>query len=159
MRKLLSLILAGLFILGCVNKESSSVSFIAKVNDAVITEEDFLRELTNIPEWARGTFKGKEGKERFLQEMINKEIVYQDAVGKGLQNDRELAARVEEFRKMTLLALILRKEIEDKATVTETEIKEYYEDHIDDYKKNGTKMAFSEAKGLIENRKTCLILI
>jgi hypothetical protein len=152
MRKLLPLILAVLFILGCANNENSSGSFVAKVNGTVITEEDFLRELSNIPEWARGNFQGKAGKERFLQEMINKEIVYQDAVGKGLLNDRELAAKVEEFRKMTLLALVLKREIEDKAKVTEAEIKKYYEDHIDEYSKNARKTTFSEIKGLIENQ-------
>jgi hypothetical protein len=152
MRKLLPLILAGFFILGCANHESSSGSIVARVNGTAITEEDFLRELSNIPEWARGNIQGKAGKERFLQEMINKEMVYQDAVGKGLLNDRELAVRVEEFRKMTLLALILKQEIEDKARVTEVEMKEYYEDHVDDYSKNGVKMDFSEAKVHIEKQ-------
>lgn len=152
MRTLLLLILVGFIIIGCGKKENSSRLYLAKVNDTVITEADFIGELSHIPEWARSNFSGKEGKERFLQEMIDKEMIYQDAVRKGLVNNRELSEKVEEFRKMTLLAFILKQEIEDKATVTESEIKEHYETNIDHYRKEGSQMEFSEAKGLIENQ-------
>ena len=135
MKKLLMLIFALVLVAGCAKKENLSESFIAKVNDAVISEEDFIAEISLIPEWARNNFIGKEGKELFLKEMINKELIYQDAIRKGMQNDKDLEARVEEFRKMTLLSIVLKQEIEDKAEVTESEIKEFYEKNPENFKK------------------------
>ncbi len=135
MKKLLMLIFALVLVAGCAKKENLSESFIAKVNDAVISEEDFIAEISLIPEWARNNFIGKEGKELFLKEMINKELIYQDAIRRGMQNDKDLEARVEEFRKMTLLSIVLKQEIEDKAEVTESEIKEFYEKNPENFKK------------------------
>jgi peptidyl-prolyl cis-trans isomerase C len=136
MKKFLILILGlGLIIVaGCEKFERPSGTYIAKVNNSVISEDDFLKEISLIPEWARKNFSGKEGKERFLKELINKELIYQDAINRGLQNDRELAEKIEEFRKMSLLTIVLKKEIEEKAEVTESETKEFYDGNTDNFK-------------------------
>jgi peptidyl-prolyl cis-trans isomerase C len=129
MKKFLVLILGlGLVLVaGCDKFEKPSAKYIAKVNKSVISEDDFLKEISLIPEWARKSFSGKEGKDRFLQELINKELISQDAINRGLQNDRDLAEKIEEFRKMSLLTIVLKKEVEEKAEVTESEIKEFYD--------------------------------
>ena len=136
MKKLLILILGlGLILVaGCDKFEKPSGAYIAKVNNSVISEDDFHKEISLIPEWARKNFSGKEGKERFLQELINKELIYQDAINRGLQNDRELAEKIEEFRKMSLLTIVLKQEIEEKAEVTESEIKEFYDGNPENFK-------------------------
>src|SRR4030065_748110 len=122
MKKILSLILAGFFVFGCAQKGSSTGSVIAKVNNTAITKEDFLKESKLVPEWAKQNFSTKDGKERFLDELIKKELIYQDAKNKGLDKDKEILAQVEEFKKMTLLSVVLKKEIEEKVQVSDEEL-------------------------------------
>lgn len=136
MKKILSLILAGFFVFGCAQQKSSSTgSVIAKVNNTSITKEDFLKESHLVPEWARQNFSTKDGKERFLDELIKKELIYQDAKNKGLDKDKEILAQVEEFKKMTLLSLVLKKEIEEKVQVADEEAKEFYDKNQDKFKR------------------------
>lgn len=134
MKKILILILAGFFVFGCTQKGNSEGTVIAKVNNAVITKEDFLREISRLPEWAKERFSSKEGKEQFLEEMIKREILYQEAERLGLSKDKEFVAKVEEYKKMTLLSTLLKKEIEEKAVVSDKEIKEYYDKNPEEFK-------------------------
>jgi len=135
MKKILSLIFAGFFVFGCAQKESSTGSVIAKVNNATITKENFLKESKLVPEWAKQNFSTKDGKERFLEELIKKELIYQDAKNKGLDKDKEILLQVEEFKKMTLLSLVLKKEIEEKVQVSDEEAGDFYNKNQDKFKK------------------------
>jgi len=136
MKKILSLILAGFFVVGCAQQKGTSTGpVIAKVNNASITKEDFLKESKLVPDWAKQNFSTKDGKERFLEELIKKELIYQDAKNKGLDKDKEILAQVEEFKKMTLLSFVLKKEIEEKVQVSDEEAKNYYNKNHDKFKK------------------------
>lgn len=136
MKKILSLILAGFFVFGCAQQKGSSTgSVIAKVNNTSITKEDFLKESQLVPEWAKQNFSTKDGKERFLEELIKKELIYQDAKNKGLDKDKDIISQVEEFKKMTLLSLVLKKEIEEKVQVSDEDAKDFYNKNQDKFKK------------------------
>ncbi len=141
MKKLLILMFAAVLASGCTQKGDLDNSVIAKINDTKITKEDFLREISRVPEWARDRFKGKEGKEQFLDELIKKELIYLDAKKKGLDKDKEFIAKVEEFKKMTLLAAVLKKEIEEKTEVAEKDIKDFYDKNPDEFKKGAAVRA------------------
>ncbi len=135
MKKILSLILAGFFVFGCAQKGTSTGTVIAKVNNTSITKEDFLKESKIVPEWAKQNFSSKDGKERFLEELIKKELIYQDAKNKGLDKDKEILAQVEEFKKMTLLSLVLKKEIEEKVQVSDEDAQDFYNKNQDKFNK------------------------
>lgn len=136
MKKILSLMLAGFFVFGCAQQKGGSTgSVIAKVNNTSITKEDFLKESQLVPEWAKQNFSTKDGKERFLEELIKKELIYQDAKNKGLDKDKDIISQVEEFKKMTLLSLVLKKEIEEKVQVSDEEANDFYNKNQDKFKK------------------------
>lgn len=135
MKKLLFLLWAGVLAFGCTQKGNLDNPVVAKVNKTEITKEDFLREVSDVPEWLRDRFKGEEGKERFLDELIKRELVYQDAKKKRLHKDKEFMQKVEEFKKMTLISTILKKEVEEKAFVDEEEIREFYEKNSDKFRR------------------------
>ncbi len=141
MKKLLILISVAVLASGCTQKGDLDNSVIAKINDTKITKEDFLREINRVPEWARDRFKGKEGKEQFLDDLIKKELIYLDAKKKGLDKDKEFIAKVEEFKKMTLLSAILKKEIEGKIEVDEKNIKDFYDKNPDEFKRGAAVRA------------------
>jgi peptidyl-prolyl cis-trans isomerase C len=96
-----------------------------------------------VPEWARDRFEGEEGKKQFLEELIKRELIYQDAKKKRLHKDKEFLEKVEEFKKMTLVSLILKKEIEEKTPpLTEAEVREFYDKNPDKFRR-GAKVRAS----------------
>lgn len=114
---------------GCQDGGKSDSPVIAKVNKDVITQEDFLQEVEQVPEWARTQFEGLEGKTKFLDEIVKKELIYQNALDMKLDNDKKYIDKVEEFKKMTLVSLLLQKEVEEKASVSEEEVKAFFEEN------------------------------
>jgi peptidyl-prolyl cis-trans isomerase C len=115
--------------IACAKREEQKGPYLAKIGSAKITAADLEREVKNLPQFAQKLFEGSEGKQKFLDELIKKELLYQEAVKKGLDKDAEFKRKVEEFRKLTLIGQLLDKEIESKAKVTEQDVREYYEKH------------------------------
>jgi peptidyl-prolyl cis-trans isomerase C len=107
--------------------------YLAKVGDVKITEADLESEMQNLPDYAQSMFEGKEGKKRFLDEVIKKEILYQEALKKGLDKGPEFKQKLEEFKKLTLISDLLEKEIMSKSGVSEQDMKDYYEKNKADF--------------------------
>jgi peptidyl-prolyl cis-trans isomerase C len=127
---------------GCEQKGKSTGPALVKVGKSEITQDNFLKEISRIPEWAREQFTGKEGKEKLLDEIIKRELVYQDAKRMKLDKDPEYLEKVKEFEKMTLISLILKKEVEDKAKVDDAEVKDFFDKNADKFT-IGTKIKAS----------------
>ncbi|MGC2064448.1 MAG: peptidylprolyl isomerase [Thermodesulfovibrionales bacterium] len=106
---------------------------LAKVGAAVITEGDLERELKSLPDYAQQMFADEKGKEKFVEELVKKEMLYQEAVKKGLDKSADFMKKVEEFKKLTLVSELLEKEIMAKAKVSDQEAKEYYEKHKEEF--------------------------
>jgi len=122
-------------IIGCSKSGGgkSGGPVIAKVDKADITKDDFLKEVSRIPEWARAQFQGDEGKDKFLDELIKRELIYQHAMKMKLDKDPEYMDKVKEFEKMTLVSLVLKKEVEEKAVVDDSEVKAFYDQNADKF--------------------------
>ena len=116
----------------CSKKTETKGPYLVKVGNAKITEADLDRELKNLPEFAQALFAGSSGKERFLDELVKKEILYQEAVKKGIDKDPQYTAKVEDFKKITLVGLLLEKVIEAKSKVNPQDVKDYYEKNKDE---------------------------
>ena len=117
----------------CAKKGDQKGPYLAKVGSVKITEQVLAKELKNLPEFAQQLFEGPEGKQRFLDELIKKELLYQEAKKKGMERDPDFQSKLEEFKKITLIGILLEKEIEEKAAVTDQEVQEYYEKNKSDF--------------------------
>lgn len=136
MKKFLILIISFSFIFAfssCAKKDEKKGAYLAKVGNVKITEADLEKEMKNLPEFAQRLFEGSGGKQKFLDELIKKELLYQEALKKGLDKDEDFKRRVEEFRKITLIGQLLEKEIEEKAGVTEKDVRDYYDKYKEDF--------------------------
>lgn len=132
MKNLLLIISILALLLGCEKKGGVLVSF----KGGEITVEEFNKEIENVPEFARGIFEGPEGKRRFLDDLINRELVYIEAKRRNIERDKEYIKRVEKFKKEALLEMVLKREIEDKARVEDPELKAYYDSHPEEFRLN-----------------------
>jgi peptidyl-prolyl cis-trans isomerase C len=108
---------------------------LAEVNKKPITVEEFHKELEKIPPFIRPMFtQSEKGKREFLDDLITREVVYQEAKRQELEKDPEYLKRLEEFQRNALLEALLKKEVEDKAPVADEEVKQFYAAHKEEYR-------------------------
>lgn len=132
-------------LIGCDQAEqpkSKKGPVLAEINGGTITQDDFLKEIERVPEWARKQFQNEEGKKKFLDELIKKELIYLHALKMKLDNDSYYLSKVEDFKKMTLVSIVLKKEVEEKAALSDAEVKTFFDQNEDKFTV-GTKIRAS----------------
>lgn len=101
---------------------------LASVNDVNITESDLKNALLRIPSDKQAYFASEDGKKQLLSQMISFELVYCDAKKKGIDNDENYLRDLETVKKDLLIQTAIKNEM-DNVTVTENEIKDYYDNN------------------------------
>src|SRR3990170_8765306 len=90
----------------CSQKEAvkggSSGPVLAKINNSEITLADFNERLKEYPSVAHGGTLDIETKKGFLDNLIVRELLYQEAVKSGLDKEKETAEILEEMKKRIL---------------------------------------------------------
>ncbi len=148
MKRLLYLIFllstAFIVLIGCDKEQTpkSEGPVLAEIDGGVVTEGDFLKEIERVPEWARNQFQDEEGKKKFLDELVKRELIYQHAIQMKLDNDSDYLSKVEDFKKMTLVSIVLKKEVEEKAALSDAEVKAFFDQNADKFTV-GTKIRAS----------------
>ncbi len=132
MKKIVLVIIAISLLFACAKKEAKK-AYLAKVGNIIITQAEFEKEFKKLPEFAQEMFEGVSGREKFLDGLIKKELLYQEAVKKGLDKDSDYQKKLNDFKKLTLINLLLEKEIESKVKVTDQEVKDYYDKHKEEF--------------------------
>ncbi|MEK6583863.1 MAG: peptidylprolyl isomerase [Nitrospirota bacterium] len=127
-------------------KESSSGQVLAKINNTEITLSDFNERLNEYPSVAHGGTLDLETKKGFLDNLIVRELLYQESLRTGLDKEKETAAILEEMKKRILVEKLFKKELEENIKITEEEIKKYYDEHPE------------EAKAPVETRASHILL-
>lgn len=107
---------------------------IISINGQGIDIEDIEKEIRVMPESVRQAFFSDHVQfERFLEEYANKEILYLEAVKRGMEKEEEFLEKVEYFRKLTAIQLLLEKELKEKIKVSEKDLMEYYEKNREEF--------------------------
>lgn len=132
MKKAVFLIVIAL-LLGCA-KDKGEV--LAKFKGGKVTSDEFKKELGKVPDFAKGIFESAEGKKRFLEDLISRELIYFDAKKKKIDKEKEYLDMVERFKRDALLEILLKREVEDKAKVDESELKAYYDSNPEEFRLN-----------------------
>jgi len=126
----LAVVMAFALLVACAKKgEQKASAYVVKVGSVTITQDDVTREMNGLPAQIQKMFAGPDGTERFVDELVKKEMLYQEAKKKGFESNPEYQKKLEEFKKLTLISMMLEKEIEGKAKVTDKDVKDYYEKH------------------------------
>lgn len=120
------IIIAGLGILGYLklfawNPERQKI---AKINERSISVAQFNRELARIPAPYQDIFR--EEPKQFLDQLILKEVLLQEAEKKGVKSDA--GARPEDME-MSIIQNLLKREVLDRIKVSSEEISEIYNQH------------------------------
>lgn len=125
----IALILCFIFFgVAACSKEEKSDKYVVKINDAVLTEEQIKSALSD---------ERNSGKSRseFINNWIEKEILSQEAIKRGVAEEDQYKSIVEQSKKELAAAIFINKILEEEKTEpSEDEIKKYFESNKDEFK-------------------------
>lgn len=116
----------------CISSAYAEEKILADVNGTKITMDDFEEEVSSLPSNYRSVINAN--KKKFLDDLILQELLYQEAVKKNLEKDKDVMSTLEKAKKKILVQRLLEKEILELVKPTEDEIKKHYEENKDAYK-------------------------
>jgi len=131
---------------GCGGKKVSEGTILAEFKyggeKQFVTLEELEQEISELPKYKRSKYQDSEGKNEYLTLMIESRLILELAKSEGLDKDPDILKKVEEYLHQLMVEKITEKEIDAKVNVTEDDLKQYYEEHKQDYvNKEQVKMA------------------
>ncbi|MCR4336630.1 MAG: peptidyl-prolyl cis-trans isomerase, partial [Candidatus Omnitrophica bacterium] len=106
---------------------------LARVGDWTLTAPEFKERLEALKQMVPDYDpKDRESNKLVLEELIRQQLLVQEAINKGLDQNKDLIDAVEEFRR-TLLVREMVTEILEQVKVTEEDAKKYYDANKQDF--------------------------
>lgn len=119
---------------GCSQKpQVQQESILAEFDDQVVTADELDQEISELPEWKQKNYKDQAGREEYLTLMAESRMLLQVAVDKGLDRDPEIVKQTREYKDQLVVKELVKREVDDQVTVTDADLKQYYEEHKADY--------------------------
>ncbi|MBU1853073.1 MAG: SurA N-terminal domain-containing protein [Candidatus Omnitrophica bacterium] len=131
MKMLFCCILISSFILtGCSSAGTEGDNrIVTQVNKYKMTVEDLKYELRNIPYDDVRLLNTEEGRREYMDRLLEKEILLQEAQRQGLDREKDFMRSIENYWEQALLRLLLEKkssQISGAIRVYDREVEEYY---------------------------------
>lgn len=103
---------------------------LAKVDDKPITVEEVQYSIDMLPDAARISLThDKEALRRYVEEYAHKEMIYREALKRGIAKDPEVRRQIAAAEKTIVTQRMLDKTLADKIKVTDADLKQYFEEH------------------------------
>lgn len=118
-------------------KENKTVAI---VNGKEITQDHVLKFLNDIGPQVAMQFQSPEGIQRVVDELVNQELLYLEAKKNNLEEEEDFIKMMEDTKATMLKSYALNKLIANESATIE-ELKEFYDGHIEHYKKNESAIA------------------
>lgn len=126
------------------NAQGSTV--VARIGERQITMEELKKSLAAEPETVRNNFSGPEGMRKYLDNYLFTSLLYQSALDENLLKDRA-KEDFDRFKRKYIAELYFRQKFLSQESVTEKEVKEYYDQNKNMFKDaSGKTEAFDQAK-------------
>jgi len=105
---------------------------LVRINDVSISLEEFRQISERQPlEWKMRLLDEK-GMRNFLDNyLITREVLYQEARKRGLDKNKAILTKVEDFKRVMVIDALLEEVLRGKNEVSESEVQRYYKDHKD----------------------------
>lgn len=111
----------------------SKSKVLATVNGREITQDIVLRFLNDLGPETAMQFQSPEGMKKVVEELINQEVLYLDAIENDLNEEKEFKMELERLKEGLIKQYAVSKLLSG-ASVDEEEIKEFYEANKDQFK-------------------------
>ncbi len=106
---------------------------ILKAGSSKLTKKELQEDIKNLPPQTKLFLASPDGINRLKDELIKREVLYEEAKKKDLAKSEEFKRRLEEFKKLTLINMLLEQELKNLQPVTEKDAKDYYEKNKDQF--------------------------
>ncbi|WP_447980763.1 peptidylprolyl isomerase [Candidatus Nitrospira bockiana] len=124
--------LAGVLLTGaCAQEQSGESPVLAVVNGKPITQAEFEYRWSELSESGRARYESQGGKKKFLDDLISREILLQEARRQGLDQSLELRERLARIKEQLLLDELLKEVASAPVQVSDSELEAYYASHAD----------------------------
>jgi len=126
---LLVCVISGIFLVstGCAPPPEEGV--LALVNGRQITQTDFDIHWGELAEATRARYLKEGGKRLFLDELITRELLMQEARKLGLDKSDAIRDRAQRYREQLIIDELLKDRIKAKVELTNEELAAFYEQH------------------------------
>ena len=121
------LVSLGLALSNCTPQQEEPI--LALVNGRAITQLEFDVRWNELSEATRARYEKDGGKRRFLDELITRELLMQEAKRQGLDQNDVIRDRAQRYKEQLILDELLKDRLRSKVELTQTELDVYYEKH------------------------------
>ncbi len=150
---LVVIIVSLLWLLHTLRVRESRQAVLAEVNGINITVSDFNRLCSLSPDYYRDFIR--ENKRKFLEDLINRELLFQEAKRKKIDRLERVRQKLQDKEKDILVEAFTKEEILKRIEVPMNEVRSYYEEHKEEFILFGTvppqKENFDDVKERIKD--------
>lgn len=132
----LSIIFFAVFTTACGKSSdlAKSSQVLARVDDKEITISYFERQMDKLPESIQRLTIEKQGKKAVLEGLINREVLYKEALKRGIDKDVDIKRRLEDIKKELITNSLVQKDVIDKLKIDDKAVEDYYRNNPDEFK-------------------------
>ena len=107
---------------------------LVKINNVSISLDEFRQISEQQPLEGKMKLLNEKGLREFLENyVVTREVLFQEAKKKGLDKNREIRQKVEDFQRAMIIDALLEEVLRVKGEVTENEILKYYKENEDQF--------------------------
>ena len=124
---------AGLFLTalsGCAEPPEES-RIVATVNGKPISQSEFDYRWSELSDAARSRYDRQGGKKKFLDDLISREVLLQEARRQGLDQSLALRERMERVKEQLILDELMKDAASQPVHISDAELEAYYHSHDD----------------------------
>jgi peptidyl-prolyl cis-trans isomerase C len=130
MKKFVGLSLCLLLALpGCLPRKSGDV--LASFDGTVITKDDFLKRISNLPKELQGVAQSR--KKEFVEEIAGEHFLYKEAKKRGIGKQSDVRELMEAAERKILISKLVEIEVDKKIKIEPEDAKKYYDTHQEEF--------------------------
>lgn len=107
---------------------------LAVVNGRPITEAMLGEEAKSLPAYVRPILDTPEGRMQFLESLITRDLLMQEALRRGMDRREEVRERLNMARRSILLEALLRDVTEKAPGLSDEALKKFYDENLENFK-------------------------
>jgi peptidyl-prolyl cis-trans isomerase C len=107
---------------------------LALVNGQPITEAMLREEAKSLPAYVRPILDTPKGREQFLESLITRDLLLQEALRRGMDRREDVRDRLNAARRSILLETLLRDVTEKAPGLSDEALKKFYDDNAENFK-------------------------
>ena len=107
---------------------------VATVDGQRITRLEFDERIATLPPFGREEYEKQEGKKKLIDQMVMERLLWTSALKENVDKDTAVMRKISEARRRTLIDEVTEREITQKSSPTEKQMRSFFVKNRNDYK-------------------------